>query len=79
MNFLSIFPLMITGAVIKDKFRHLKRIAGLNCIYNKKSLEEAAEEHNKTEKATELEVREFAKNNPEITAALIRSMLKERE
>ncbi len=46
---------------------------------NKKSLEEAAEEHNKSEKATELEVREFAKNNPEITAALIRSMLKERE
>ncbi|MGN1480970.1 flagellar basal-body MS-ring/collar protein FliF [Porcipelethomonas sp.] len=46
---------------------------------NKKSLEEAAEEHNKAEKATEMEVREFAKNNPEITAALIRSMLKERD
>lgn len=46
---------------------------------NRKSLEEAAEEHNKKEKATEAEVRDFAKNNPEITAALIRSMLKERD
>lgn len=46
---------------------------------NRKSLEEAAEEHNKKEKATEYEVRDFAKNNPEITAALIRSMLKERD
>lgn len=46
---------------------------------NKKSLAEAAEEHSKTEKAAELEVREFAKNNPEIAAALIRSMLKERD
>jgi flagellar basal-body M-ring protein/flagellar hook-basal body protein fliF len=45
---------------------------------NKQSLQEAAEEHNKKEKATEYEVRDFAKNNPEITAALIRSMLKER-
>lgn len=44
-----------------------------------KSLEEQAGEHNKKEKATEEEVREFAKNNPEITAALIRSMLKERD
>ncbi len=43
------------------------------------SLEEQADEHNKKEKATEEEVREFAKNNPEITAALIRSMLKERD
>ncbi len=46
---------------------------------NKKTLEEAAEEHSKTEKAAEMEVREFAKNNPEIAAALIRSMLKERD
>lgn len=46
---------------------------------NKKSLAEAAEEHTKTEKAAEIEVREFAKNNPEIAAALIRSMLKERD
>lgn len=46
---------------------------------NKKTLEEAAEEHSKTEKAAEIEVREFAKNNPEIAAALIRSMLKERD
>lgn len=46
---------------------------------NRKSLEEAAEEHTKKEKATEYEVRDFAKNNPEITAALIRSMLKERD
>lgn len=46
---------------------------------NKKSLAEAAEEHSKTEKAAEIEVREFAKNNPEIAAALIRSMLKERD
>lgn len=46
---------------------------------NKKSLEEAAEEHLKSEKAAEMEVREFAKNNPEIAAALIRSMLKERD
>ncbi|MBQ7047101.1 MAG: hypothetical protein IJN85_05120, partial [Oscillospiraceae bacterium] len=46
---------------------------------NRKSLEEAAEEHNKVEKAAEIEVREFAKNNPEVAAALIRSMLKERD
>lgn len=46
---------------------------------NRKTLEEAAEEHNKTEKAAEIEVREFAKNNPEVAAALIRSMLKERD
>ena len=45
---------------------------------NRKTLEEAAEEHNKAEKAAEIEVKEFAKNNPEIAAALIRSMLKER-
>lgn len=45
---------------------------------NRKSLEEAAEEHTKVEKAAEFEVKEFAKNNPEIAAALIRSMLKER-
>ena len=44
-----------------------------------KSIEEQSNEHNKKEKATEEEVREFAKNNPEITAALIRSMLKERD
>ncbi len=43
----------------------------------KKTLAEAAEEHTQKEKATENEVREFVKNNPEITAALIRSMLKE--
>ncbi len=44
----------------------------------RKSLEEAAEEHQSVEKAAEFEVKEFAKNNPEIAAALIRSMLKER-
>lgn len=46
---------------------------------NKKTLVEAADEHIKTEKAAEIEVREFAKNNPEIAAALVRSMLKERD
>ncbi len=45
----------------------------------KKTLAEAAEEHTQKEKATENEVREFVKNNPEITAALIRSMLKEED
>ena len=45
----------------------------------RKTLEEQADEHTKLEKATEEEVREFARNNPEITAALIRSMLKERD
>lgn len=45
----------------------------------RKSIEEQSDEYNKKEKATEEEVREFAKNNPEITAALIRSMLKERD
>lgn len=44
-----------------------------------KTLAEAAEEHNKTEKAAETEVRDFAKKNPEIAAAIIRSMLKERD
>lgn len=44
-----------------------------------KTLAEAAEEHSKNEKAAETEVREFAKQNPEIAAAIIRSMLKERD
>lgn len=46
---------------------------------NRKSLEEEADEHNKKEKQTEAEVREFVQKNPELTAALIRSMLKERD
>ncbi|MGN0620652.1 MAG: flagellar M-ring protein FliF C-terminal domain-containing protein [Porcipelethomonas sp.] len=46
---------------------------------NRKSLVEAAQEHTQKERATEMEVRQFAKENPEITAALIRSLLKERE
>lgn len=45
----------------------------------KKTLAEAADEHSKTEKAAETEVREFAQKNPEIAAAIIRSMLRERD
>lgn len=43
----------------------------------KKTLEQAAKEHSETSNATANEVKEFAKNNPEIAAALIRSMMKE--
>lgn len=65
-----------------QQMEHEQQIAELQEIIDeneRKSLEEQADEHNKKEKATETEVREFAKNNPEITAALIRSMLKERD
>lgn len=65
-----------------QQMQHEQEIAELQEIIEeneRKSLEEQADEHNKKEKATETEVREFAKNNPEITAALIRSMLKERD
>lgn len=63
-------------AVHEQEMTKLKEIIEEN---ERKSLEEQADEHTKKEKATETEVREFAKNNPEITAALIRSMLKERD
>lgn len=43
----------------------------------RKSIEEAAKEHNESINATANEVKEFAKKNPEIAAALIRSMMKE--
>lgn len=43
------------------------------------SISEAAEMHNKQEKDVANEVRTFVKKNPEITAAIIRSMLKEDE
>lgn len=66
----------------REQLEHEQQLAELQEIIaenERKSLEEQADEHNKKEKATETEVREFAKNNPEITAALIRSMLKERD
>lgn len=44
---------------------------------HKRSLEEAVKEHNDTKDATANEVRDFVMKNPEITAALIRSMIKE--
>jgi len=65
-----------------EQAEHEAQLAELQEIIEeneRKSLEEQADEHTKKEKATETEVREFAKNNPEITAALIRSMLKERD
>lgn len=43
----------------------------------KMSLEQAAKEHSESSNATANEVKEFAKKNPEIAAALIRSMMKE--
>lgn len=43
------------------------------------SISEAAEMHHKQEKDVANEVRTFVKKNPEITAAIIRSMLKEDE
>ena len=43
----------------------------------RKSIEEAAKEHNDSDNATANEVKDFAKKNPEIAAALIRSMMKE--
>ena len=42
----------------------------------KKTLEQAAKEHSESSNATANEVKEFAKKNPEIAAALIRSMMK---
>ncbi len=66
----------------REQAEHEQQVAQLQEIIEeneRKSLEEQADEHTKKEKATETEVREFAKNNPEITAALIRSMLKERD
>ncbi len=66
----------------REQLEHEQQLAQLQEIIEeneRKSLEEQADEHTKKEKATETEVREFAKNNPEITAALIRSMLKERD
>ncbi len=67
---------------LREQAEHEEQVAKLQEIIEeneRKSLEEQADEHTKKEKATETEVREFAKNNPEITAALIRSMLKERD
>ena len=67
---------------LREQAIHEQEMAKLQEIIEeneRKSLEEQADEHTKKEKATETEVREFAKNNPEITAALIRSMLKERD
>jgi len=67
---------------LREQAAHEEEMAKLQEIIDeneRKSLEEQADEHTKKEKATETEVREFAKNNPEITAALIRSMLKERD
>jgi len=43
----------------------------------KLTLEQQAKEHSEATNATANEVKEFAKNNPEIAAALIRSMMKE--
>lgn len=43
----------------------------------KMSLEQQAKEHSDSTNATANEVREFARKNPEIAAALIRSMMKE--
>ncbi len=67
---------------LEEQAEHEQTVAELNHRIEEaesKSIAEQADEHNKKEKATEEEVREFAKNNPEITAALIRSMLKERD
>ena len=41
------------------------------------SIEEAAKEHADITNATANDVKEFAKKNPQIAAALIRSMMKE--
>ncbi|MGN0614409.1 MAG: flagellar basal-body MS-ring/collar protein FliF [Porcipelethomonas sp.] len=67
---------LLEQAEHEEQVAHLQEIIEEN---ERKSLEEQADEHSKKEKVTENEVREFAKNNPEITAALIRSMLKERD
>ena len=86
--------LIITGIIIflllkrskkrrmQEQAEHAEQVAELQEMIEeerRKTLEEQADEHTKKEKATEEEVREFARNNPEITAALIRSMLKERD
>lgn len=45
----------------------------------KQTLLEAAQQHNKEEQSTANEVKEFVQKNPEVTAAIIRAMLKEEE
>ncbi len=45
----------------------------------KQSLIEAAQQHNEEEQSTANEVKDFVHKNPEVTAAIIRSMLKEDE
>ena len=45
----------------------------------RQSISDAASAHSQREKATAKEVREFVKQNPEVSAALIRSMLKDDE
>lgn len=45
----------------------------------RRSIAEAANAHSQREKATAKEVRDFVKQNPEISASLIRSMLKDGE
>lgn len=67
---------------LEEQEAHEEQIAELHEMIEeerKKSIEEQADEHSRKDKETEEEVREFARNNPELTAALIRSMLKERD
>lgn len=45
----------------------------------KQSLIEAAQQHSEEEQSTANEVKEFVRKNPEVTAAIIRAMLKEDE
>jgi flagellar basal-body M-ring protein/flagellar hook-basal body protein fliF len=67
---------------LEEQAAHEEQVAELQEMIEeerKRTIEEQADEHNKKERETEEQVREFARNNPELTAALIRSMLKERD
>lgn len=60
----------------QNAIRHLQNTIEEN---QKQSLIEAAQQHSKEEQSTANEVKDFVRQNPEVTAAIIRAMLKEEE
>lgn len=88
LTLLIIFMIIIIVVMISKKTKkklHQAELENQAALHNlqeeinehKRSLVEEVEEHNNTKDATANEVREFVLKNPEITAALIRSMIKE--
>lgn len=64
---------------VQEEAEDLVRSAQAEIDEHKRALAEAAQANSEKENAIANEVREFAKQNPEITASLIRSLLKEDE